>query len=94
MPYGKNLISSDLSLQLVGESVGAIGNTILISQRIDVTARKIKDGHFVNSKTLIDDLRNIIKNYESMKPYIEILKKTDDQAKNTHNKLYGEPKKK
>jgi len=94
MTNGKTLISSDLSLQLVGESVGAIGNTILISQRIDVTARKIKNGHFVNSKTLIDDLRNIIKNYEALKPYIEVLKKVDDEAKTTHNKLYGEPKRK
>lgn len=92
MPNGKTLIDTDLKFKMVGESVGALSNVILLSQRMEVSAKNIRD-EFRGSKFTIEQIRNIIKTYETLSPYIETLKKIDDVSSETHNKLYGEPEK-
>lgn len=84
----ETLISTDLTFKIIGQTEATRFNLLILVNRMLTELEVVKSP--INSSKMIRNLDDIIKSFGEMEKYIEQLKKSSDEAREFHNKLYGD----
>jgi len=83
----ESIIRTSLRFLVMGDTTSAVHNFTLIVKRMLKILEELDKEQ--DSDILIENLRDIIKNYEQLDKYIKIIKDADTEAMKLHNLLYG-----
>ena len=80
------MVTTHLKIKAEDTEYSAASNIELIATRMSKLAPTLQS--FCDSSVFIDNARDIIKDYESMAKYIDLIKTADERATDCHNRLY------